>query len=69
MNPDVRVNRNQSNVTRDGILYELDGNPQGRAGGLGCELKEAYKALSFDTRGLDRVCLTCNNHGVRYRTA
>ena len=69
MNPDVRVNRNQMNVTRDGILYELDGNPQGRAGGLGYELKEAYKALSFDTRGLDRVCLTCNNHGVRYRTA
>ena len=68
MNPDVRVNRNQVNVTRDQILYELDGNPQGRASGLGFELKQAYKALSFDTRGLDRICLQCNNHGVKYRT-
>lgn len=68
MNPDVRVNRNQVNVTRDEILYEVDGNPQGRASGLGYELKQAYKALSLDTRGLDRICLTCNNHGVKYRT-
>jgi hypothetical protein len=68
MNPDVRVNRNQVNVTRDELLYELDGNPQGRASGLGYELKQAYRALSLDTRGLDRICLQCNNHGVKYRT-
>ena len=68
MNPDVRVNRNQVNVTRDELLYEIDGAPQGRATGLGYELKQAYKALSIDTRGLDRVCLQCNNHGVKYRT-
>ena len=68
MNPDVRVNRNQVNATRDEILYELDGNPTGRASGLGYELKQAYKALSLDTRGLDRICLQCNNHGVKYRT-
>ena len=68
MNPDVRVNRNQVNVTRDELLYELDGAPTGRASGLGYELKQAYKALSIDTRGLDRVCLKCNNHGVEYRT-
>ena len=69
MNPDVRVNRNQVNVTRDELLYELDGAPQGRATGLAYELKQAYRALSLDTRGLDRVCLQCNNHGVKYRTA
>ena len=68
MNPDVRVNRNQANATRDDILYELDGAPQGRANGIGYELKQAYKALSLDTRGLDRICLQCNNHGVKYRT-
>lgn len=66
MNPDVRVNRNQSNATRTDILYEIDGNPEGRPGGLGNELKKAYEALSIDTKGLDRVCLKCNNNGVRY---
>ena len=62
------MNRNQVNVTRDEILYELDGAPQGRQSGLGYELKQAFKALSLDTRGLDRICLQCNNNGVRYRT-
>ena len=55
MNPDVRVNRNQSNVSRMDILYELDGNTQGRPGGLGYDLKKAYEALSLDTQGLDRI--------------
>lgn len=68
MNPDVRVNRNQVNVTRDGILYELDGDPRGKLSGLVYELQQAYKALSLDTRNLDRICLQCNNHGVKYRT-
>lgn len=67
MNPEIRVNRNQSNVSKMDILYELDGNTNSsRPSGLGYELKEAYKALSLDTRGLDRICLTCNNGGVRY---
>ena len=68
MNPDVRVNRNQVNATRDELLYELDGNPTGRASGLGYELKQAYKALDVDTKGLDRICLNCQNGGVKYRT-
>lgn len=69
MNPSVNVNRNQVNASRMDILYELDGNTSGiRPGGLGYELKKAYDALSLDTRGLDRICLKCNNGGVKYRT-
>lgn len=69
MNPNVRVNRNQSNATRTDILYELDGNTSGiRPNGLGYDLKKAYEALRLDTQGLDRICLSCNNHGVKYRT-
>lgn len=69
MNPNVRVNRNQSNATRMDILYELDGNTSGvRPGGLGYDLKKSYEALQIDTQGLDHICLACNNRGVRYRT-
>ena len=68
LNPDVRTNRNQSNVSQQGILYELDGNPQGRATGIGYELKKTYEALDLDTRDIDRICLTCRPIGVRYRT-
>ena len=68
MNPDTRVNRNQSNVSQQSILYELDGNPQGRVTGLGYELQKGYEALELNTRGIDRICLTCRPVGVRYRT-
>lgn len=69
MNPDVRVNRNQSNVSRMEFLYELDGNTMSpRPGGLAYDLKKAYEALRLDTQGLDRICLSCNNHGVIYGT-
>ena len=69
MNPDVKVNRNQVNATRLEILYELDGNTSGvRPGGLSYNLKKAYEALRLDTQGIDRICLTCNNRGVKYRT-
>ena len=68
MNPDVRVNRNQSNVSAQGILYEIDGNPQGRETGLGYDLKKGYEALDLNTRDIDRICLTCRPIGVRYRT-
>lgn len=68
LNPEVRTNRNQSNVSQQAILYELDGNTQGREGGLGYELRKGYDALDLNTRGLDRICLTCRPVGVRYRT-
>lgn len=68
MNPNVRVNRNQSNASKMDILYEVDGNTSGRAGGLGYELEKAYEALNITTDGLDRICLSCNNHGVKYRS-
>lgn len=66
MNPSVRVNRNQANVDRMEILYEIDGNTNGRLTGLGAELEKAYKAINLSTAGLDRVCLPCNNNGVNY---
>jgi len=68
LNPNVRVNRNQSNASRNELLYEVDGNTDGRATGLGYELKKAYEALDIDTRGIDRICLTCRPVGVKYRT-
>lgn len=69
MNPDVKVNRNQANVTRLDIIYELDGDTRGRKSGLGYDLDKAYEALRIDTQDMDRVCLTCNNYGVKYTTA
>lgn len=69
LNPEVRVNRNQVNVSRTDVLYELDGNTSGlRPGGLGYELKKEYEALSLDTKGLDLLCLACKSKGVRFKS-
>ena len=65
MNPPVRVNRNQANVSRMELLYELDGSSE-KPSGINYELKKTLEALDFDTKGMDRVCLQCKNKGVRY---
>lgn len=69
MNPFARVNRAQSNAMRSDILYELDGNTEGRPTGIGYRLEQAYKALRISTEGIDRICLACANKGVNYTIA
>lgn len=68
-NPDVVVSRYQSNLSRQDVRYELDGSAVSNKKGLGLELDKAYAALEVDTQGIDKICLGCNNRGVRYRTA
>jgi hypothetical protein len=67
LNPNVRQNANQLNIDREMLLYEVDGNSQGRAQGIGFELKKAFEALSIDTKGMDRICLSCRNNGIRFK--
>ena len=68
-NPNVRTNRRSINASRTDILYELDGDSSSmKHFGLNYELDLALKALNFSTQGLDRVCLPCVNHGLKYRT-
>ena len=63
-NPNVRVNRNQTNASRLDLAYDLNG--QDGHGGLGRDLRRAYDALEVETKGLDRVCLCNRTGGVRY---
>lgn len=64
MNPEVEVNRVQFNADRNDILFESEGNGQGIRGLKG-QLDRAFKALSIDTKGLDPLCLSCKNGGIR----
>lgn len=66
-NPEVAVNRTQSNVDRNNILFEVFGDGQNVRGIQG-ELARAYKALAIDLKGLDPICMTCKNGGIRYGT-
>lgn len=68
-NPDVVVSRYQSNLSQTNVRYELDGNVATYKRGLGADLEKCYNALEVETQGIDKVCLGCNNRGIRYRTA
>lgn len=68
-NPSVRTNRHSINASRPDILYEIDGDSASmKKSGLSYQLDQAFKALNISMQGIDRICLPCNNHGIKYRT-
>lgn len=67
-NPVVRTNRHSINASRPDILYEIDGDSSSmKKSGLSYQLSLALDALEVSTQGIDRVCLPCINHGLKYR--
>ena len=69
-NASVRTNRNSLNASRPDILYEIDGDSSSmKQSGLSYQLSLSLKALEVSTQGIDRVCLPCKNHGIKYRSA
>ena len=68
-NPNVRTNRHSINASRVDILYELDGDSSSlKRSGLSYQLELALDAAALSLEGIDRVCMPCNNKGVKYRT-
>ena len=68
-NPNVRTNRHSINASRPDILYEIDGDSSSmKKSGLSYQLELAFNALKINTEGIDRVCMPCVNHGIKYRT-
>lgn len=66
-NPTSRVNRHEANIDRTTLLYEIDGDSQGRPGGMRKQLEDAINSIQFDTTGIDKYCLQCHKRGVKYR--
>ena len=67
INPNSRINRNESNISIQSVLYELDGDSQGRATySLQRQHADALKTIQLDTGQIDNVCLTCKKRGVRF---
>jgi len=58
-NPTASLNRNQQNISRSELKYELEGDTQGTAGGLNKVLEDAYNSVVLNLSGMDEVCLPC----------
>lgn len=67
-NVEARVNRFETNIARREVLYEVDGDTQGRAGGLKQRLDEIIDGLQLDTQGIDKHCLPCKRRGMKFRS-
>jgi hypothetical protein len=68
-NPNARLNRNQTLVSTEQVLFELHGDSQGpRPMGLLHQIEKAAKSISLDMQQLDKHCLPCRRRGVRYTT-
>lgn len=67
-NPSSRVGRNETTIERTQLLYEIDGDSQGRPGGMQLKLEQAAAAVNITTEGLNRLCLPCKKAGVRYKS-
>jgi hypothetical protein len=64
-NPEQVADRAQANIDRQVLLYELNGEAEGRPSGLVYELHKAMKAVAFDRANIDDYCLLCKPTGVR----
>lgn len=67
-NTNSRINQSESTVTRQQLLYEIDGDTRGRKTGINHDYIQSMDAISLNTEGLNRLCLPCKSNGVRYRT-
>ena len=66
-NANARVNRNQVNVDKAQIIFEIEDNSPDRAGGLKSQLDSAIDSITIDFNAIDSVCLPCRKRSIRYR--
>lgn len=66
-NANVRINRNEENISSGQMLYELDGDSTSyKKSGLVYRLDTALNTLKIDMSGINRLCLPCRTGGIRY---
>jgi len=67
-NPTSRINRHEANISREALLYEIDGDSRGtRPGGLRKQLDDAIESIQFDETEIDKYCLPCRRRAVKYK--
>lgn len=68
-NPNSNINRNTSNMTKQDLMYAIEGDTQktgtGRDISLTGKREMALAAIAFDESGLNSVCLPCRKRGVK----
>ena len=68
-NPGARVNRNEAVMSTPQLLYEIDGDAQGRNDfSLLGKFNRELSAVAFDDTGISKHCLPCRRRSARIRS-
>lgn len=67
-NPTSRINRHVANIDRATLLFEIEGDSQGRPGGLRKQLDDAIDSIQFDSTNIEKYCLPCRKKGVQWNS-
>lgn len=68
-NPNAVINREEGNIDSTALLYEIDGNPQGRKTGIKADYEAMLSTITFDTNGISSECLPCRKNQIRIGAA
>lgn len=65
-NPNSRLNRNAENVNRNEVIYEIDGDSQGRnRHTVFGRYERALNSIQFNSSNIDPLCLPCKKKGIK----
>ena len=67
-NPNYQITRSTQALSKNELLYELNGNEGSFHNSVSYKLKKAIKAVKIDMTNMSRVCYPCSNGGIKYRT-
>lgn len=68
-NASHRTTRNAGTIDKDLIIFDINGDPQGKASGLKHDMEKAFNAITINYSQIDKICMPCKGTGVRIRTA
>lgn len=65
-NPNSNTNRHTNNISREELLYEIDGNGKTKSG-IGKQYDDELAAIQLSVENIDPVCLPCKRSPVTIR--
>lgn len=66
-NPNSRINRNEANISKPQLAFDIDGDRGNRKGCVAYRYDQSIDGIQFDLTGIDKICLPCKRRGTRLK--
>lgn len=68
-NSSARTNRNQKTIDKDLLVFDINGDTQGKSSRLSNDFERAMNAIQFNYSGISKVCLPCRKQAVEWTSS